>query len=158
MIKQLESIIEKNNSPIEWDTYFACLSLLIASRSPCHRLHVGCVLVKDKRILSTGYNGFLPGAIHKSVIRDNHEQATVHAEQNAISYAAKNGIGLDGSTAYITHYPCINCCKILISAGIKHIYYINDYHNDELVVIFCRQVNVTCKSLDQSNDEKEMEF
>ena len=69
---------------MSWDDYFSSLSLLISSRSPCHRLHVGCVLVNEKRVLSTGYNGFLPGAEHKSVVRNNHEQATVHAEQNAI--------------------------------------------------------------------------
>ena len=147
MLQELKILLE-NNQPIEWDTYFASLSLLIASRSPCHRLHVGCVLVNDKRILSTGYNGFLPGAKHESVIRDNHEQATVHAEQNAISYAAKNGIGLKGSTAYITHFPCINCCKILISSGVKNIFYLDAYKNDPLVGKFCHEVGVECQSLD----------
>ena len=147
MLGQLENLLAKNDSPIDWDTYFASLCLLISSRSSCHRLHVGCVLVNDKRILSTGYNGFLPGAPHTSIVRDNHEQATVHAEQNAISHAAKNGIQLQGATAYITHYPCINCCKILISSGIKKIYYLKDYKNDPLVETFCHQVGVRCLSL-----------
>ena len=96
---------------MSWDDYFSSLSLLISSRSPCHRLHVGCVLVNEKRVLSTGYNGFLPGAEHKSVVKNNHEQATVHAEQNAISYAAKNGVCIKGSTAYITHYPVLIVVK-----------------------------------------------
>ena len=147
MIKELAVILDSYTGPIDWNTYFASLTLLIASRSQCHRLKVGCVLVNNYRILSTGYNGFLPGAKHESVVRDNHEQATVHAEQNAISYAAKNGIALENATAYVTHYPCINCCKILISSGIKHIYYLNDYKNDPLVSTFCEEVNVTCTSL-----------
>jgi dCMP deaminase len=147
MLSKLETLLTQNDNPIHWDTYFASLCLLISSRSSCERLHVGCVLVNDKRILSTGYNGFLAGAPHKSIVRDNHEQATVHAEQNAISYAAKNGIRLENATAYITHYPCINCCKLLISSGIKTIYYLKDYKNDPLVAEFCQQVDVTCISL-----------
>ena len=72
-----------------WTEYFKQLTLITASRSPCERLKVGCVLVKDNRIISQGYNGFLPGAPHESKIIDNHEQATVHAEQNAITDCAK---------------------------------------------------------------------
>ena len=72
-----------------WTEYFKQLALITASRSPCERLKVGCVLVKDNRIISQGYNGFLPGAPHESKIIDNHEQATVHAEQNAITDCAK---------------------------------------------------------------------
>ena len=68
------------------------IATVTSLRSPCERLKVGCVLVKDKRIISTGYNGFLPGAKHESIVRNNHEQATVHAEQNTISNASKNGI------------------------------------------------------------------
>ena len=146
MLSELQELLKKSDQTC-WHSYFASLCLLIASRSPCHRLQVGCVLVNNSRILSTGYNGFLPGAKHESVVRDNHEQATVHAEQNAISYAAKNGVGLRGATAYITHYPCINCCKILISSGISNIYYLDDYKNDPLVDKFCTEVGVNCKSL-----------
>merc|ERR1711998_541387 len=95
-----------------WDDFFMCHALLSSSRSSCERLHVGCILVKDRRIIATGYNGFLSGAPHKSIVVNNHEQATVHAEQNAIADCAKRGISCDNSTAYITHYPCINCTKI----------------------------------------------
>lgn len=147
MIKQLQKILNEQKERMSWDDYFSSLSLLISSRSPCHRLHVGCVLVNEKRVLSTGYNGFLPGAKHKSVIRNNHEQATVHAEQNAISYAAKNGVCIKGATAYITHYPCINCCKILIASGVAKIKFINDYKNDPLVADFCKQVGVGCQKI-----------
>ena len=109
------------------------LSFLISNRSSCHRLQVGCVLVKDTRVISVGYNGFIAGYPHNSIVRDNHEQATVHAEQNCITDCAKRGINVEGATAYITHYPCINCMKILVSSGIKNIKYYNDYKNDELI-------------------------
>ena len=75
-------------------------------------------------------------------IRDNHEQATLHAEQNALIDCAKRGVTCDGSIAYITHYPCIICTRLLLAAGIKKIKYLNDYKNDELVNIFTQQCNV----------------
>lgn len=116
-----------------WNEYFKEIVQITSKRSSCNRLQVGCLLVKDNRIISQGYNGFLPGLPHESIIRDNHEQATVHAEQNAISDCAKRGVSCFGCTAYITHYPCINCFKILAASGIKEIRYINDYRNDEVV-------------------------
>jgi len=118
---------------ISWNEYFSEIALLASKRSPCERLHVGCVLVRDNLLVSTGYNGFLPKHEHKSFIRDNHEQATVHAEINAICNAAKRGVSIDGCVAYITHYPCLHCAKALSASGIKKIYYLNNYHNDELV-------------------------
>ena len=126
-----------------WDEYFKQLASLTSTRSTCNRLHVGCVLVKNNRVISQGYNGFLEGGDHTSVIRDDHEVATVHAEQNAITDCAKRGVSSDSATAYITHYPCVNCMKILCSAGIKHIKYINDYYNDDLVTYFAQQANVS---------------
>ena len=118
---------------MSWEEYFAEIATLAAKRSPCNRLKVGCILVKDNRIVATGYNGFLPGAPHKSIIKDNHEIATVHAEQNAICDAAKRGVSIDETEAYIIHYTCLTCFKLLIASGIKHIYYINDYNNDPIV-------------------------
>lgn len=143
LVHTLETLLQGVNERLDWDSYFHCLSLLISSRSACHRLHVGCVLVRDHRVLATGYNGFLVNAPHRSIVRDDHEQATVHAEQNAITHAARAGIALDGAVAYITHYPCINCCKILLAAGIREIRYIHDYHNDSIVEILCGQVGAT---------------
>jgi len=125
-----------------WEEYFSEIAKTTAKRSPCHRLHVGCVLVKDKRIIATGYNGFLPGASHKSIIRDDHEQATVHAEQNAIADCAKRGVITDESFAFITHYPCINCYKILVGAGISKIYYINDYKNDPIIELLNKDLKI----------------
>ena len=125
-----------------WQEYFKQIVKVTATRSPCERLQVGCLLVKDNRIISQGYNGFLPNCPHKSVVINNHEQATVHAEQNAITDCAKRGVSCDGSDAYITHYPCINCMKILCASGIKNVFYINDYKNDELVAYFAKQSNM----------------
>jgi len=120
-----------------WDEYFMAMALLISSRSPCERLHVGCVLVSSgehkNRLVAAGYNGFLPGAPHISRIRDNHEQATVHAEQNAITDAARRGVSVNGATAYVTHFPCVNCTKIFAAAGVRAIKYHLDYRNDSLV-------------------------
>ena len=102
-----------------WNEYFKQIVLVTATRSPCERLQVGCILVKDNRIIAQGYNGFLPGCPHISKVVNNHEQATVHAEQNAITDCAKRGVSCNQSDAYITHYPCVNCMKILCASGIK---------------------------------------
>lgn len=130
-------LLDLQNNPfiqrLDWNRYFMSIAILGSIRSPCERLKVGCVLVKQNRLVSMGYNGFLPGAKHISRVRDNHEQCTIHAEQNAISDAAARGVSLNGCIAYITHYPCINCFKILSAAGIREILYLNDYKNDEMV-------------------------
>ena len=127
---------------LSWDEYFAKIVEVTAERSSCDRLHVGCLLVKDNRIVSQGYNGFLPGCPHTSVVRNNHEQATVHAEQNALCDCAKRGVSCAESTAYVTHYPCIICSRLLLAAGIKEIKYLHDYKNDELVKVFADQLKV----------------
>jgi len=120
-----------------WDEYFMATAVLIASRSNCERQHVGCVIVtsgeQKNRIVAAGYNGFLPGTPHTSHVRDGHEQATVHAEQNAVADAARRGSSVEGCVAYVTHYPCINCAKILAAAGIREVKYHEDYRNDPIV-------------------------
>jgi dCMP deaminase len=125
-----------------WDEYFKKIVLATRDRSPCKRLQVGCLLVKDNRIISQGYNGFLPGCPHTSIVRDNHEQASLHAEQNAVTDCAKRGVCCQDATAYITHYPCIICCRLLLAAGIKEIKYLENYKNDDLVEYFTKQCNV----------------
>ena len=120
-----------NDDRPSWNEYFKLMTEVTSSRSPCSRLKVGCIIVKDNRIISQGYNGFLPGLPHTSMIVNDHEIATIHAEQNAIIDCAKRGTSCDGSIAYITHYPCLNCAKMLYASGIKKVYYINDYKNDE---------------------------
>ena len=127
---------------LSWDEYFSKIVNVTSERSPCEGLQVGCLLVKDNRIISQGYNGFLPGCPHQSIVRDNHEQATLHAEQNALIDCAKRGVSCEGCTAYITHYPCIICTRLLLAGGIKKINYLQDYKNDELVKQFTEQCNV----------------
>ena len=129
-------------SRISWDEYFSKIVMTTSERSPCERLQVGCLLVNDNRIVSQGYNGFLPGCPHESIVRDNHEQATLHAEQNALMDCAKRGVSCNGCIAYITHYPCIICTRLLLAGGIKKIKYVNDYKNDDLVKKFTEQCNV----------------
>ena len=130
-----------------WDEYFKEIVQVTSKRSPCKRLQVGCLLVKDNRIISQGYNGFLPGCSHKSIIREGHEQATVHAEQNAICDCAKRGVSSMGCTAYITHYPCLICTRLLLTSGIREINYISDYKNDELVTYFLEESKVSIKKI-----------
>lgn len=135
---------------ISWDEYFSEICEVTAKRSPCDRLKVGCVLVKDNRIISQGYNGFLPGCPHDSIVRDGHEQATVHAEQNAIADCAKRGVSCDEATAYVTHYPCIICARLLLASGIRCIKYINNYKNDELVNVFTDQLEIPVIKLEKN--------
>ncbi len=120
-----------------WDEYFMATAVLMSTRSNCERLHVGRVIVtggeRKNRLVAAGYNGFLPGTPHVSRVRDGHEQATVHAEQNAVADAARRGSSVEGCVAYVTHYPCINCAKILAASGIAEIRYRLDYSNDPLV-------------------------
>lgn len=132
---KLIDTIDKLNCRLNWDEYFMGVAKLISSRSSCKKLNVGCVITKNNRIMCTGYNGHLPGAPHDSVERDGHEQMTVHAESNAINHAAKDGISIGNAKVYITHYPCINCTKSLISAGVGEIVYLNSYKPDPLVKI-----------------------
>jgi dCMP deaminase len=130
-----------------WDEYFKEIVQVTSKRSPCQRLQVGCLFVKDNRIISQGYNGFLPGCEHTSIIREEHEQATVHAEQNAICDCAKRGVSSLGCSVYITHYPCLICTRLLLASGIKEINYIHDYKNDELVQYFLDQNQVLIRKI-----------
>lgn len=138
---------------ISWNEYFARITKLISSRSPCSRLHVGCIIVKDKRILASGYNGFISGSPHESIIEDNHELATCHAEMNTIANACRNGINLMNSTAYITHYPCIHCFKLLVSSGIKEIIYLDDYNNNKHIEKLAINTNTTIIKYNQDHQE-----
>ena len=125
-----------------WNDYFKEIVKVTASRSSCKRLQVGCLFVNNNRIVAQGYNGFLPGCPHESKMREGHEQATIHAEQNAISDCANRGVSTKNINVYITHYPCLNCMKSLCAAGISKIFYIDNYNNDELVKYFSEIANV----------------
>ena len=136
-----------NEQRLEWDEYFMSIALLASCRSSCKRLSVGCAIVKDNRLISMGYNGFIAGAKHVSHVVDNHEQATVHSEMNAISDCAKRGISLNDSSIYVTHFPCLNCFKAIASCGIKNIIYLYDYKNNELVFKLNEDLNINIKKL-----------
>ena len=150
LASQLESLVSDITRPT-WDEYFMATAVLVSSRSSCERLHVGCIVVSTgrhpNRLVAAGYNGFLPGTPHDSKVRDGHEQATVHAEQNAVADAAKRGVSLQGTICYVTHYPCVNCAKILAAAGIEEVRYRNDYKNDPIVAELFAQAGVTVKKL-----------
>ena len=134
-----------------WDEYFMATAFLISTRSACQRLNVGCVIVSKgthkNRIIAAGYNGFLPGAPHTSRVDNDHEQSTVHAEQNAISDAARRGVSLSGSTAYITHFPCIVCAKLLVAAGVNEIKFHFDYNNNPIVEEILKENGIECIQL-----------
>lgn len=114
-----------------WDEYFMELAQVVAKRSTCNRRSVGTVLVREKRILTTGYNGSPPGLPHCTdagcLMVDNHCVRAIHAEQNAIIQAALHGIDLSGATCYVTSSPCVHCSKMLIAAGIKRVVYLDSY-------------------------------
>jgi dCMP deaminase len=152
MLSQINNLInEKTNASdserIEWDDYFMSIALLASQRSPCKRLNVGSVIVKDSRLISMGYNGFIPGAPHISRVKDNHEQSIIHSEINAITDCAKRGTSLSGAKIYITHYPCLNCFRSIAASNIKEIVYLNDYKNDETVAQLAADAGLTIRRL-----------
>ena len=131
----------------EWDEYFKEIVQITSKRSSCEKLHVGCLFVKENRIIAQGYNGYISGCQHKAIYKDNHNIATIHAEQNTIADCAKRGVSCENSIAYITHYPCFNCMKLMMSCGIKKINYIKDYNNDELVQNMAENLNIEIKKI-----------
>ncbi len=114
-----------------WDEYFMGIALKVAERSTCDRAHVGAIIVRDRRILTTGYNGSPSGLPHCDdvghLIVDGHCVRTLHAEQNAIIQAAYHGVSVKGGTIYVTHQPCLTCAKMIINAGIKRVVYAGEY-------------------------------
>ena len=128
-----------------WDQYFLKLAMLASERATCPRMHCGCVLVKDKHVIATGYNGSIPGDEHCEdvgcMIIDNHCVRTNHAEINALTQAASRGNAVQGSTAYVTNMPCTTCAKALIAAGIKRVVIFSDYH-DTLASQFFQKASI----------------
>jgi dCMP deaminase len=133
-------MMEKKKRP-SWDDYFIEVVKTVAKRATCDRGRSGAIIVKDKRILATGYVGSPTGLPHcddighqfKKVLHEdgsvtNHCVRTVHAEQNAICQAARYGVAINGATMYCTMLPCYTCAKMIINAGIKRVVCIKDYH------------------------------
>ncbi|NLW22171.1 MAG: CMP deaminase [Tissierellia bacterium] len=136
-----------------WNEYFMEIAEIVASRSTCDRAEVGCLIVNDdNRIVSTGYNGSISGNPHCNdvghVMRDGHCIATIHAEMNALLYCAKEGISVKNCTVYVTHFPCLNCTKALIQAGIKRIYYKHAYRIDDYALELLESNNIPVIQID----------
>ncbi|UCZ54467.1 ComE operon protein 2 [Bacillus shivajii] len=150
---------------ISWHQYFMAQSHLLALRSTCTRLMVGATIVRDKRIIAGGYNGSISGGKHciedGCYVIDNHCVRTIHAEINALLQCAKFGVPTDGAEIYVTHFPCLNCCKSLIQAGIKKVFYASDYKNHEYAIelfeaagVDVEQVELEEMILDRNSEEK----
>ena len=136
---------------ISWKNYFMNIACEVATRSTCDRKHVGAVIVRDKTILSTGYNGSIKGLPHCDdagcEMVDGHCVRTSHAEANAIVQAAKNGVGINQSEIYVTASPCYDCFKLIANAGIKIIYY-KEFYRDQRIIDRSKEVGIQLVSLE----------
>lgn len=144
---------KRTTSRPSWDEYFLGISKLVASRSTCMRRQVGAVVVKNKQILATGYNGAPSGITHCDKVGCLRQQMNVpsgqrhelcralHAEQNAFLQAARHGVSLEGSTLYITTQPCSICAKMIINVGVKKIIIEGDYP-DEFALKFLEEAGI----------------
>lgn len=121
-------------------------SHLLSLRSTCTRLAVGATIVRDKRIIAGGYNGSIAGGVHCTdegcYVIDNHCVRTVHAEVNALLQCAKFGAKTEGAEMYVTHFPCLHCCKAIIQSGITAVYYAQDYKNHPYAIELFQQAGV----------------
>ena len=129
----------------DWDTYFMEIARVIATRATCDRKHVGAVLVRDRTILSTGYNGSIRGLPHCDevghMMENGHCVATVHAEANAIIQAAKNGVAIDGAAIYTTASPCWPCFKLIANSGCVRIVF-GEFYRDERIFEFAQKLKI----------------
>jgi dCMP deaminase len=134
-----------NDGRVSWNEYFMKIAEQVATRSTCDRKHIGAVIVKDKTILSSGYNGSLRGAPHCDDaghdMENGHCVRTVHAEANAVAQAAKNGVRIDEAELYVTASPCLTCFKLIANCGIQTIYY-KEFYRDEKISEYAKQADV----------------
>jgi dCMP deaminase len=137
-----------------WDEYFMNIARVVSSRSTCDRKFVGAVIVRDKTILSTGYNGSIRGMPHCTevghMMEEGHCVATIHAESNAILQAAKNGVAIDGASIYVTASPCWNCFKQVANSGIRRIVY-GEFYRDNRIFDVAKQLNIELHHLPLAN-------
>ncbi len=129
---------DKNFKRPSWDEYFMAIARIIATRANCDRLRTGAVLVKDKRIIATGYNGAPPGLATCDevghLMEDGHCVRTIHSEHNVIIQVARlQGSSTEGSTLYTLYSPCIHCSKYIIAAGVKRVVFSQVYRNNNAV-------------------------
>ena len=142
--------VQMTKERVSWETYFMNIAKEVSTRSTCDRKHVGAVIVRDRTLLSTGYNGSIKGLPHCNdagcEIVDGHCIRTSHAEANAIVQAAKNGVKIDDSEIYVTASPCYNCFKLIANSGIKVIFY-NELYRDERIKDRAKEVGIELISL-----------
>ncbi len=135
-------------------------SQLLALRSTCTRLAVGATIVRDKRIIAGGYNGSIAGGVHcideGCYVIDHHCVRTIHAEMNAILQCAKFGVPTTDAEIYVTHFPCLQCCKAIIQAGIKKVYYAQDYKNHPYAIELFGQAGVSVEKVEQNEMKVEL--
>ena len=138
-----------------WDRYFMDIAKVISSRSTCPRKFVGAVIVRDRTILSTGYNGSIRGMPHCTevghMMEDGHCVATIHAESNAILQAAKNGVNIDGATVYVTASPCWSCFKQIANTGMKRIVF-GEFYRDARIFDVGKRLGITLDHLPEGAD------
>lgn len=141
-----------------WDHYFIDMARMVATRATCNRRQVGAVIVRDKRTIASGYNGSVAGDAHCQEVgckmADGHCIRTIHAESNAILQCAKFGVSTNGADLYVTHFPCLQCTKQIIQAGIKKVVYAESYHIDPYALDLCRQAGVTVIELEQLGESR----
>lgn len=149
---------QKKSKRPAWDEYFLQIADLVATRATCPRLHVGAILVKDRKIISTGYCGAPKGIADcyevSCLMRASHCVRTVHAEVNAVVQAAYHGISTEGSTLYANWLPCYNCTKVLINAGINRVVYREIYRPDPETRKLLRQAKVKVVQLNAKKTRK----
>lgn len=141
----------------DWDQYFMAIAKVVATRATCDRKHVGAVVVRERRILSTGYNGSPPGQPHCDDVGhllreiDGRQSCarSIHAEDNAIFAAARFGQATQGATMYVTAQPCLNCAKAILSAGIQRVVYGEPYP-DQAGVEMLSQAGVDILIMDEA--------
>lgn len=143
---------------VSWNRYFMNLAVQAATRSTCPRKHVGAVIVRDKAILSTGYNGSIRGAPHCTevgcLMDNSHCVRTVHAEANALVQAACHGIRLEGAEIYVTASPCFSCFKLIVNAGIRSVHY-GEFYRDEQVMQFAKELGIRMDHLGLEDEPSE---
>ena len=139
-----------------WERYFMMIARQVATRSTCGRKHIGAVIVRDKTILSTGYNGSIRTLAHCDdvghMIENGHCVRTVHAEANAIAQAAKNGVNVNQSEIYITASPCWTCFKLLANAVIIKVIF-GEFYKDERIFEAAKLANIQLKHLELETEE-----
>jgi dCMP deaminase len=134
-----------SRSRISWDEYFMGIARQVAARSTCDRKHVGAAVVRDRMILTTGYNGSIRGLPHCDeeghLMEDGHCVRTVHAEANAIVQAARNGVRIEGADIYVTASPCWSCFRLIANAGVCRIVF-GEFYRDDRIFRFSTELGI----------------